>query len=247
MSLSRGAWLGLVLALAIVAIVRTRRALAPIAAGVTLLILVGLLGALSLLPQYVTERAAQVTEYFGVFDVRTVQVDSDNWAIVERMANWQAAWDMFQQSPQSGVGLGAYASVYEHYAIGMWQAYPSEHAHNFYLFVLAESGWPGGIAYLVLVVASLVYVARVLRRRARWRTLEPPDRLSFDYRYALALGGLGAMIVLHVHNTFDNLYVHSILIQVGLILGLVSASDVPPPSSRFQVQSSNLERSHLKL
>ena len=29
---------------------------------------------------------------------------------------------MFQQQPQSGVGLGAYASVYEQYAIGMWQA-----------------------------------------------------------------------------------------------------------------------------
>jgi O-antigen ligase len=225
MSFSRGAWLGLALALAAMAVVRTRRAVAPIVAGIVLILSIGLLGAFSLLPEGVSERAAQAVSYFGIFDVRTVQPTTDNWAVVERMANWQAAMDMFLANPNTGVGLGAYSTVYEDYAIGTWQALPSEHAHNFYLNVLAEMGWWGAGSYLLFVAATVLQVVAILRRRSRSRTLVPPDQLSFDDSYAVALAGIGAMIVLHIHNTFDNLYVHSILVQVALILGLVSAAD----------------------
>src|SRR5262249_23233882 len=89
LSQSRGAWLGAGVAglsLLLMWSRVTRRLLIPCALGATLALALAVSG---LLPAAILDRLAQTIEYFGVFDVRSVYVSSDNWAVVERMAHWQ--------------------------------------------------------------------------------------------------------------------------------------------------------------
>src|SRR5205823_8755967 len=112
LSQSRGAWLGAAVACICLLLAWspfTRRLLIPGVMGAALVLALALSG---LLPAAILDRLGQTIEYFGVFDVRTVQVTSENWAVVERMAHWQAGWNMFVDHPWFGVGAGNYAQAY---------------------------------------------------------------------------------------------------------------------------------------
>ncbi len=95
LSLSRGAWLGLLIALVVMALAwspRTRRLVPPTVATV---LLVGVLGILGALPTALANRVTSVTSNFGIFDARGVQPTAENFAVVERMAHWQAGGRCF--------------------------------------------------------------------------------------------------------------------------------------------------------
>jgi len=210
LSQSRGAWLGALVAAAALVLVwsrTTRRLLVPGLIGAALAVALAVSG---LLPPAILDRVAQAIEYFGVFDVRTVQVTSENWAVVERMAHWQAGWYMFLANPWFGVGAGNYAAAYPAYYVGPWPE-ALGHAHNYYLNMLAELGFVGGL--LLLVLLGLVFrhlggalIASEDQRRTFWR--------------ALLAGCVGGLIVFCVHNMFDSLFVHSVNVQIGVLLGL---------------------------
>jgi O-antigen ligase len=210
-SLSRGTWLSLGVAIAVMLVVwdtRSRQFIIPAALGVGVL---GLLTALGALPEVITERVQAIYDNFGVFDARAIDLTPQNFAVVERMAHWQAGWYMFLAHPWLGVGIGNYAAVYEDYALRGW-ADPLGHAHNFYVNTLAEMGIVG-LAVLVWVLASgYVLVAGGLRRAG--------GRLE----RAILLGVLGSLIVFTVFNTFDNLLVHGMTMQLGLLFALAFLS-----------------------
>lgn len=208
-SWSRGAWLGAMAGLATVVIARggnwLRATLYVALVGTLLCLLVfGRLPIPSALEQRFVDYAAE----FTTLDVRNVEVTDSNFAILERTAHWQAALEMFAHHPWTGVGLGNYAVVYEHYALPRWQD-ALGHAHNYYLNIAAEAGLPGLLAYLVWIGAGF-WVA--------WRAV----RVSRGFQQGIALGALGMWVHLSVHNIFDNLYVHAMGIQVGLLLGLAA-------------------------
>ena len=108
LSQSRGAWLGAAAATVVLVALwsrTTRRLLLPAAfLGAILLAM----ASANLLPPSVFDRVAQAVEYFGIFDVRTVDPTSANFAVLERMAHWQAGWYMFLDQPWFGVGAGNY-------------------------------------------------------------------------------------------------------------------------------------------
>jgi O-antigen ligase len=163
-----------------------------------------------LLPGAILDRLFQTVEYFGVFDVRSVEVSSENWAIVERMAHWQAGWYMFLDHPWLGVGAGNYPQAYATYFVGSWRE-ALGHAHNYYLNILAELGVAGGGALLLLLGLAL--------RRLGGTLVYSVDQSSNFWRAVLA-GVFGGLIVFCVHNLFDSLFVHSVNVQVGVLLGL---------------------------
>jgi putative inorganic carbon (HCO3(-)) transporter len=206
-SLSRGAWIGVAAALVVTAIIRSKRAAVLALAGALLLALLVLLGQLNLIPDVVSERFSGVSDYFGFEDVRGVAVNDANYAIVERKAHWQAAWNMFDDHPWLGVGIGNYAVVYPAYALPRWDD-PLGHAHNYYLNVLAESGIVGMGAYLVLWGAIFWTSWRAVRSTRGWTQ-------------GLAAGAFGVLVALSIHNLFDNLFVHSMQMQVGITLGMI--------------------------
>jgi len=210
LSQSRGAWLGAAVAALCLLLAwnrATRRLLIPCGLGAALLLALALTGAL---PAAILDRLGQAVEYFGVFDVRSVEVTPDNWAVVERMAHWQAGWYMFLDHPWLGVGAGNYAQAYPAYYVGSWIE-PLGHAHNYYINMLAELGVVGGGLLVVLLGVTFTQFGGVLvrsesQRGAFWR--------------AVLAGVFGGFVVFCVHNLFDSLFVHSVNVQIGVLLGL---------------------------
>lgn len=208
MSWSRGAWIGVGAGLVTAVVVQSRRAFALSIVGAGLLAFVIWLSAINIIPNAIAARFEGIADYFGVFDVRGVKVDDANFAVVERMAHWQAAWEMFSDHPLSGVGFGNYQVVYPVYALPRWSD-PLGHAHNYYLNVAAEAGAVGLFAYGVLWIAAFVQ---------GWRAV----RVSQGIWRGIAAGCLGVLVALSVHNLFDNLFVHGMHVQVGIVLGIVA-------------------------
>jgi O-antigen ligase len=154
-----------------------------------------------------------------------VEVSSENWAVVERMAHWQAGWYMFLDHPWLGVGAGNYAAAYPQYFVGSWRE-ALGHAHNYYLNILAELGIVGGSLLVLLLGLAFRQLGGALVR-------SEPLRTTF-WRAVLA-GVFAGLIVFCIHNMFDSLFVHSVNIQVGVLLGLgLLAADrlkVTPPKA----------------
>lgn len=209
MSWSRGAWLGVAAGLITVVVLQSRRALVLCLIAAFILTFAILLSSINIIPTEIAERFSGIGDYFGVFDVRGVKVDDTNFAIVERMAHWQAAWEMWLAHLLFGVGFGNYEVAYPAYALPRWSD-PLGHAHNYYLNAAAEVGSIGLFAYLVLWAAAVWQ---------GWQAL----RSSAGIEHSIAAGLLGMLVVLSIHNGFDNLFVHGIGVQIGIGLGLAAA------------------------
>jgi len=153
------------------------------------------------------QRFSDFGPYLGLTDVRGVEVTDANFAVLERVAHWQAAVGMWTDRPWLGVGIGNYEPVYERYALPLWPL-PLGHAHNYYLNIAAEAGVVGLAAYLLLWAAALLGAWQASRQARGWA-------------WGVALGILGVLVHLSVHNAFDNLYVHTIYLHLAILLGIV--------------------------
>lgn len=216
MSLSRGGWMGVGLASGLVVVLMSRRAallalVAGIAGGIVLF-----LGAMNALPTIIAQRIESAAGYFRFFDTRGVFPTPTNWAIVERMAHWQAAWEMLVDHPLVGVGPGHYVVAYADYAVLPFWRDPLGHAHNIYLHLAAELGVIGLATYLVMVATWIGIGLAAARRLGK----EEPRGLG----RALALGATASLVAPAIHNLFDNLYVHGMNVHVGLLLGVIAAA-----------------------
>src|SRR5438093_596581 len=149
--------------------------------------------------------------YVGWFGASRVNPTPANWAVVERMAHWQAALRMYLDHPLVGVGPGHYALAYPAYRVNDFWLDPLGHAHNLYLNLMAEMGFLGIVGYLTLVHAWVVAIVRRYRL-----SVTPFDR-------ALASGVLAGLLAVGIHNVFDNLTVHGLAIQMGLLVGLAAS------------------------
>jgi O-antigen ligase len=124
----------------------------------------------------------------------------DRPEIATRLDFWDAALQMFQQSPALGVGLNSFDVAYvdleqtgRSFLPGSSLA-PPETAHNLYLNTLAEQGLVG-IAALFLLILAAGRMILALRRSG-----DPRIR-------GFGLGMLGAGIALLVSNLFDVTFV----------------------------------------
>ncbi|MCJ7668201.1 MAG: O-antigen ligase family protein [Anaerolineae bacterium] len=184
----------------------------------TLLLLSGLLffllGGGRLIPTALVERLLDFLPYLRVTSVEGIPISDENYATVERLAHWQAAWRMVSDKPLLGVGIGNYVPVYPAYALPGW-ADPMGHAHNYYLNIAAEAGLVGLGAYLFLWGAIFWHGWRVYRgAEDQWRSI--------------TLGILGVMTAFCLHSLFDNLYVHGMNIHLALLLGLLTVIGKKP-------------------
>ncbi len=207
MSWSRGALLGAAAGAALVLLALGRRVWLALALVVLLATPLSA-GLPSLVPESLAGRVTEAFEYVGTEDVTAVEVTDANFATIERLAHWRAAWRMFERAPWLGVGTGQYAAVYPSVAVPRWED-PLGHAHNVLLNVMAEGGLLSLVAYLGLMGAAL-WTAWQGARGARGL-----DR-------GVALGALGMMGHLLTHNMVDNLYVHEMYLLVAMLLGMVA-------------------------
>ncbi|MCY3778890.1 MAG: O-antigen ligase family protein [Chloroflexi bacterium] len=208
-SWSRGAWLGTAVALLVMLVALPRR----FAHGVILSLAIGLLFACAwltgLLPDSIVSRLTNTaTELVTISDVRGVPIYPWNYAVIERLAHWQAAVNMATDAPFLGVGLGSYEVVYDSYRLIFWEK-PLGHAHNQYLNMLAETGFIGLAAYLGFWFVII---------RSTWSLRRHPDNFA---RYT-AVGLLGCWVYIAIHSLFDNLYVNNLFLHIGVLLGTLA-------------------------
>ena len=231
MSRSRGAWLALVAGLLVVNLLLGPRVRAWTALATLVGALILLAGASNLLPATISERIITAAQNFTIFDARSVRLTPENWAIVERMATWQAGWEMFQDYPVLGVGAGNFDSAYRAYHLKGWE-HPRGHAHNVYLNALAETGVLGLAAYLLFLAGAFALLGFHLHRQrsslgSDRGGSERAERWIAPPRWLL-IALLGSLTSLTVHNFLDNLYVHNTTMQLGLLLGIAGAV-IPEP------------------
>ncbi|PWH20710.1 MAG: hypothetical protein DDG58_01435, partial [Ardenticatenia bacterium] len=206
-SQSRGAWLGALAAVLTTSFVRSRRAAILFGFLVAALLIGVASGTVELLPAGITQRFAEVIPTVQVSNIATAEVTDANFPVIERLAHWQAALDMWRDHLWLGVGLGNYPVIYPVYAIGRWRD-ALGHAHNFYLNVAAETGLIGLLFYSVFW-CSLFWLS--------WRAVCATQGLS----RAIAAGVFGMLVALSVHNGVDNLFVQGMYLHFAVALGIL--------------------------
>lgn len=215
LTLSRGGWIGAVAAAVVIGALLSRRAaVASVFIGIALLLTFALAGT-EWLPPALSERATDFLPYINVINVnvRGVEITDANFAVIERLAHWQAAYEMWADKPWLGQGVGNYAVVYPAFYIPPWTE-ALGHAHNLFLNTLAETGIIGLGAYLLFW------------GQAVWLTLQATRRSTGIWR-GVGVGTLGVLVHLHMHNFFDNLYVHGMYLHVALVLAIAAILSKP--------------------
>ena len=208
-SWSRGAWLGTAVATLAMLVALPRRFAHGICLSLALALLLGVAWWMGLLPNSIVSRLTNAaTELVTISDVRGVAVYPWNYAVIERLAHWQAAVNMAADAPFLGVGLGNYEVLYHNYRLIFWEE-PLGHAHNHYLNMLAETGFIGFAAYVGFWLAII---------RSTWSLRSHPDSFA---RYA-AVGLLGCWVYIAVHSLFDNLQVNNLFLHIGVLLGTLA-------------------------
>jgi putative inorganic carbon (HCO3(-)) transporter len=205
-SWSRGAWLGFTLGMIVMTLflpIRRRYGLFLLGAGF-ILFMVAL--RMQWIPPSIMERVTGAGESLVIEDVRGLNIDEQNYAVIERLAHWQAAIGMASDNLWLGVGFGNYENAYPDYELLNWP-FPLGHAHNYYLNVLAETGVVGLLAYLVFWAIVFYQLLKLLRMNG-WP------------RRGVALGLLAAWTAVSMHHLVDKLYVNNMYIFMGIMLGL---------------------------
>lgn len=149
---------------------------AALRAGLALLLIVGLFGAVVLLGG-----EAALSRVVG-----TVNLEDPTTG---RAHFWNVTVDIIKAHPVIGTGLGAFGVVYTGYD-SRNGIYRLEQAHNDYLQVLSDGGLVG--AFLGLAFVVMLFKIGFARRESR-----------DDYRRGVAIGALAGCFAVLVHSFFD--------------------------------------------
>ena len=219
-SWSRGGWLGAMASTAVVLAFFNKRTAAILGLGLLAMTSTALVGAINptWIPAAISARIGDIPAYIGLVDVLSLEVNDDNFAIIERVAHWVAALRMWEMSPWLGVGPGNYATVYNAVALPRWSD-PLGHAHNIYLNVLGETGLLGFGTFLLMWGSLVAWLHRATKQQAAQAPFSQPS-----WSRALAVGVLGIIAHLAVHSFFDNLFVQGMYLHIALWLAAVATS-----------------------
>lgn len=207
-SWSRGSWFGLIGAAVVIVVLLPKKRWIGVTLSGLMLGLIALIWISGLVPPALAERVRSSADGFLTFrDVRGVDIDPENYAVIERLAHWQAALNMARDRFWFGVGFGNYEVAYGDYRLLNWSE-PLGHAHNYYLNLLAETGIIGFLVYGKVWLSIFVVT---------WRASYHPDSLA----RLVVLGLFGSWCYLTIHSLFDNLYVNNLFLHLGLMLGIL--------------------------
>jgi len=212
LSFSRGAWLGTAMAALAMMLLAGRRMAR--AAGIVFVVvaLTLALGGAQALPDVLAKRLTSVTDSLVVTSIDDTPITDENFAVKERTAYWFGGLQMFRDNIFTGVGLGNYGPNYDttYYSTPFLKS--QVHAHNYYIHIAAETGIFGLLTYLLLI-------GGVLRTG-----VEASRRAHGDgFARALAIGGVGVVVAIAVHNFFEDLHVLSLGVHLSAIWGLLAA------------------------
>jgi len=218
-SYTRAAWLSLACALGIQLIIYFRIRFSSI-------LIVALAGGFLLFVSYdkimmsLEENRTDSSGDFGkhLTSVSNISTDASN---VERLNRWDCAISMFSKKPLTGWGPGTYQFYYapfqkpENLTIISTYNGDAGNAHSEYLGPLAESGWPGLLLFLLVVIVVFY------RGFSNYRYIT--DR-SLQRVYVSALLGLATYFI---HGFLNNyLDTDKAAVPVWGIAGFIAAMDI---------------------
>lgn len=190
----RGTAIALALALAIFVLLHLRRA-----APRHLLLVVGL---------WLAAYAAANLVLGGALGDRFATLAAPEQAVTPRLLIWSGAWQMALQHPWLGIGLGTYYQAWPPFRDPSDQSL-GFYVHNDYLQLWIETGLPGVLLLLVVLLAATAMFVRYCRRA-------DVDRFARSEAIGLWCG----LAAVAAHSFVDfNFYILSISLLAGLALG----------------------------
>ena len=138
-------------------------------------------------------------------------------SLSSRLGFWDTAWKIARAFPLRGSGIGTFASVFAQFqTAGSY----SQHAHNSYLEMFAETGFIGGTLFLIII--ALVFS----------RTLRTFRSLENETNKLMVLGLWVGMLGFLLHNLVDfDWYIPATALYFWAFAGLAVAFGkvtVPP-------------------
>lgn len=196
LSYARAAWLSMIAAAGVWAIMRLRIRFKPL--FITFLISLSVIlvfqsQILAYLERNTTESSANLMDH--VSSMSNISSDASN---LERLNRWSCAIRMFKDKPVFGYGPGTYMFQYAPYQLTGDRTIISTNsanggnAHSEYLGPLAESGFLGPITVLVLIIVVLYTGINAYGRTA-------DKRLK-----TLVMSAILGLITYYIHGTMNN-------------------------------------------
>lgn len=196
LSYSRAAWLSMVVALFVVAIIKLKIKFKPV-----LITFVSVLSFILLFQDQIlmqlennsNESSANLTEH--ITSMSNISSDASN---LERINRWSCAIRMFKDRPVFGFGPGTYMFQYAPYQLNKDRTIISTNsadggnAHSEYLGPLSESGVLGLLTFL-LIVGTVFFTG-----------VKTYSRLADARLKSLVLGALIGLITYYIHGFLNN-------------------------------------------
>ena len=133
---------------------------------------------------------------------------------------WETTKQLIADFPLTGTGLGTFELAYPRYQPPVFGATLYDHAHNDYLQILAETGWPGFVFWLSFY---LFFLVRVI---IGWFANHEP------FAVAVGAGGIGATVAILVHSAGEfNLQIPANAMLLFIVMAVTWRSVVRPWSS----------------
>jgi putative inorganic carbon (HCO3(-)) transporter len=175
-SYTRAAWVSLIAAAGVWVIVKFKIKWPVIAMGVITVLLM-VIWNWSLIMDQFEQNTTVSSDDLGehVTSISNVSTDASN---MERINRWKSALRMFEERPILGWGPGTYMFLYAPYqkpwekTIISTNAGNRGNAHSEYIGPLAESGIPGLVTVLLLVITVFTYGMRVYRQTVNYNQKE---------------------------------------------------------------------------
>ncbi|SHF56223.1 O-antigen ligase [Mariniphaga anaerophila] len=196
LSYSRAAWLSMIIALTVWAIIKLKIRFRPI--FIAAIVFIGL--AFSFQTQIVMyleknsdESSSNLTEHFS--SMTNISSDASN---LERINRWGCAIRMFEEKPFWGYGPGTYMFQYAKYqlkrdrTIISTNAGDAGNAHSEYLGPLSESGVLGLVTFLVLIIV-VIYTG-----------VHTWSRLTDKRMKGIVLAATTGLVTYYIHGFLNN-------------------------------------------
>lgn len=131
------------------------------------------------------------------------------------------SWNIFLSFPWLGTGLGSFSVVFSLYKTSTTQAI-IDHAHQDYLEMLSEIGWPGSLAFFSFFIQALTRGACQIWRVLRNVISAKSEELQ---QFPLTLGAATGVLALLMHGLVDfNIRIPAnalyLFVLAGILLGL---------------------------
>lgn len=195
-SYTRAGWISLAGAFVVYLLIKFRVRISLLIFAIVILIATGYLFKSNILMELEKNRqdsSANLAEH--VQSISNITSDASN---LERINRWKSAFRMFNERPVFGWGPGTYMFLYAPYQQSGEKTIISTNfgdlgnAHSEYIGPLAESGAPGTITFLVIIMAAIITGIRVCRK------------LKGTWAGSLALGTLIGLTTYFLHGLVNN-------------------------------------------